>query len=140
MHKFTEDISHIELPALFTWPFHYEPHPLSRLAAAEVQRYLASKSEWREEIQGGKMFGVLVVRDREGGIGFLAAFSGNLCVITTKPGYASAISVPIDSKGIPEILGSIAGDNNIILVLKENCNKDRLMEELIMLFPSIANI
>lgn len=79
MHKFTEDISHIELPALFTWPFHYEPHPLSRLAAAEVQRYLASKSEWREEIQRGKMFGVLVVRDREGGIGFLAAFSGNLC-------------------------------------------------------------
>ena len=68
------------------------------------------------------------------------AFSGNLCVITTKPGYASAISVPIDSKGIPEILGSIAGDNNIILVLKENCNRDRLMEELIMLFPSIANI
>ena len=68
------------------------------------------------------------------------AFSGNLCVITTKPGYASAISVPIDSKGIPEILGSIAGDNNIILVLKENCNKDRLMEELVMLFPSIANI
>ena len=68
------------------------------------------------------------------------AFSGNLCVITTKPGYASAISVPIDSKGIPEILGSIAGDNNIILVLKENCNRDRLMEELVMLFPSIANI
>ena len=79
MHKFTEDISHIELPALFTWPFHYEPHPLSRLAAAEVQRYLASKSEWRDEIQGGKMFGVLVAKDREGGIGFLAAFSGNLC-------------------------------------------------------------
>lgn len=79
MHKFTEDISHIELPELFTWPFHYEPHPLSRLAAAEVQRYLASKSEWREEIQGGKMFGVLVAKDREGGIGFLAAFSGNLC-------------------------------------------------------------
>lgn len=79
MHKFTEDISHIELPALFTWPFHYEPHPLSRLAATEVQRYLASKSEWREEIQRGKMFGVLVAKDREGGIGFLAAFSGNLC-------------------------------------------------------------
>ena len=68
------------------------------------------------------------------------AFSGNLCVITTKPGYASAISVPIDSKGIPEILGSIAGDNNIILVLKENCSRDRLMEELIMLFPSLANL
>lgn len=68
------------------------------------------------------------------------AFSGNLCVITTKPGYASAISVPIDSKGIPEILGSIAGDNNIILVLREDYNRSKLMEELMMLFPSLANL
>ena len=68
------------------------------------------------------------------------AFSGNLCVITTKPGYASAISVPIDSKGLPEILGSIAGDNNIILVLREDYSKSKLMAELTMLFPSIANL
>ena len=68
------------------------------------------------------------------------AFSGNLCVITTKPGYASAISVPIDGKGIPEILGSIAGDNNIILVLREDFSKSKLMAELTMLFPSITNL
>lgn len=68
------------------------------------------------------------------------AFSGNMCVITTKPGYASAISVPIDSKGIPDILGSIAGDNNIFLVLRENFNKTKLMEELTMLFPSLTNL
>lgn len=68
------------------------------------------------------------------------AFSGNLCVITTKPGYASAISVPIDSKGLPEILGSIAGDNNIILVLREDYSKSKLMAELTMLFPSLANL
>ncbi len=68
------------------------------------------------------------------------AISGNLCVITTKPGYASAISVPIDSKGIPEILGSVAGDNNIILVLREDFSKPKLMAELTMLFPSIANL
>ena len=47
------------------------------------------------------------------------AFSGNMCVISTKPGYASAISVPIDNKAIPEVLGTIAGDNNILLVLRE---------------------
>ena len=68
------------------------------------------------------------------------AFSGNMCVITTKPGYASAISVPIDSKGIPDILGSIAGDNNIFLVLRENFNKAKLMEELTMLFPSLSTL
>ena len=68
------------------------------------------------------------------------AFSGNMCVITTKPGYASAISVPIDSKGIPEVLGSIAGDNTILLVLREDFSKSKLMAELTMLFPSLANL
>ena len=68
------------------------------------------------------------------------AFSGNMCVISTKPGYASAISVPIDSKGIPDVLGSIAGDNTILLILREDFSKSRLMAELTMLFPSIANL
>ena len=45
------------------------------------------------------------------------AFSGNMCVISTKPGYASAISVPIDNRGISEILGTIAGDNTILVIL-----------------------
>ena len=78
MHRFTADISHIEPPKLFTWPFHYVPHELSCLAASEVQQYLKSRPEWREEIARGKMFGVLVVEDEAGELGFLAAFSGNL--------------------------------------------------------------
>lgn len=65
------------------------------------------------------------------------AFSGNMCVITTKPGYASAVSVPIDSRGIPEVLGTIAGDNTILLVLREGFDKDALMDVLCELFPSI---
>ncbi len=68
------------------------------------------------------------------------AFSGNLCVITTKPGYASAISVPIDSRNIPDVLGSIAGDNNILLVLSENYNKNKLLSELSILFPAITSL
>lgn len=65
------------------------------------------------------------------------AFSGNLCVITTKPGYASAISVPIDSRGISDLLGTIAGDNTILLILRENFDKEELMEQLCVLFPSL---
>jgi transcriptional regulator of arginine metabolism len=65
------------------------------------------------------------------------AFSGNMCVISTKPGYASAISVPIDSKGINEILGTIAGDNTILLILRDGFDMDSLMEQLYMLFPSL---
>lgn len=65
------------------------------------------------------------------------AFSANMCVITTKPGYASAISVPIDSKGISEILGTIAGDNTILLILREGFDKQLLLDQLYMLFPSL---
>ena len=68
------------------------------------------------------------------------AFSGNMCVITTKPGYASAISVPIDSRGIYEILGTIAGDNTILLILREGFDMDMLMEQLCALFPSLKSL
>ena len=77
LHRFTSDIEGIELPRLFTYPFHYTPHPMCRVAAEEVQAYLASREEWHEELSKGKMFGVLVV-EAEGELGFLAAFSGNL--------------------------------------------------------------
>lgn len=78
LHRFAADISSICPPRQFTWPFHYEPHALSRLAAAEVEAYLRSREDWAAEVALGKMFGVLVVRDADGELGFLAAFSGNL--------------------------------------------------------------
>lgn len=77
-HRFSSDISAIALPEQFTWPFHYSPHPLCRVAADEVKAYLRSRGEWQDEIAAGKMFGVLVVQERSGEVGFLAAFSGNL--------------------------------------------------------------
>lgn len=78
-HPFDSEVAAgAELPSRFTWPFHYVPHPLCRLAATEVQQYLQSRSEWKEELDAGKMFGVLVATDSEGRLGFFAAFSGIL--------------------------------------------------------------
>ena len=74
LHTFHTDISGIPLPARFTYPFCYIPHPLCVKAAEEVQQYLAQHPEWGE----GKMFGVLVVQTAEGETGYLAAFSGIL--------------------------------------------------------------
>ncbi len=67
-----------ELPRLFTCPFRYEPHPLCVRAAGEVRRHLASLSARGTELDKGKMFGVLVVQ-KDGISGFLAAYSGLLC-------------------------------------------------------------
>ncbi len=78
LHSFKHDISAILPPKQFTWPFHYTPHPLTRMAAEQVMEYIASRNEWSEELSRGKMFGVLVVRNSNNEMGFLAAFSGNL--------------------------------------------------------------
>ena len=67
-------------------------------------------------------------------------FSGNLGVLKTKAGYASAISVPIDSLAISEVLGTIAGDNTILLILREQFDMEVLMSQLYMLFPSLRTL
>ena len=78
-HSFQTSIAGIELPRLFTYPFHYTPHPLCVMAAGEVQAYINKQIRWKEELDKGKMFGVLIVRTSNGQTGYLAAFSGNLC-------------------------------------------------------------
>lgn len=78
-HSFQISIAGIELPRLFTYPFHYTPHPLCVMAAGEVQAYINKQTRWKEELDKGKMFGVLIVRTSNGQTGYLAAFSGNLC-------------------------------------------------------------
>ena len=77
-HLFADgELDGVELPRRFTYPFCYEPHWLCEIAAEQVQQYLASRDDWHDELQGGKMMGVLVV-ERDGLIGYLAAYSGNL--------------------------------------------------------------
>lgn len=77
-HHFSRPVAHISLPEQFTYPFHYTPHPLSVIAAEEVQDYLLSRRDWEQDLEQGKMFGVLIVQTETGETGFLAAFSGIL--------------------------------------------------------------
>ena len=90
-HTFAQPIQSIPLPERFTYPFHYTPHPLCVIAAEETQAYLKERTEWREELQTGKMFGVLVVRTPAGEVGYLAAFSGNLAGKNVHPFFVPPI-------------------------------------------------
>ena len=54
-------VKEVSVPKQFTYPFCYEPHPLCVAAADKVRRYLAQHPEWHDELQRGKMFGVLIV-------------------------------------------------------------------------------
>ncbi len=70
--------------------------------------------------------------------GFVSAnFSGNLGVIKTRPGYASSIAWHIDNSDIPMILGTIAGDDTIFIVLKEGYTHQEVIDELNMRVPSL---
>ena len=85
-HTFSKDISGIKPPEKFTYPFFYTPHPLVELASAQLKGYLV-KTDLKHNfglgqnehlIEQGKMFGVLVVRNKAGKLGWLAAYSGKL--------------------------------------------------------------
>lgn len=98
-HLFTPQPSAEELPHLFTYPFHYTPHPLIQRAAAELRTYLLSCSSWQAELQGGKMFGVLLVRNAAGELGFLAAFSGLLGGSNRQPYFVPPVFDFLDPQG-----------------------------------------
>lgn len=70
--------THLKPPERLNNPFGYVPSPLCQLAAGETQRFILSQDSWQEELHQGKMFGVLVVENHEGVLGFLAAYSGLL--------------------------------------------------------------
>ncbi len=88
LHKINKDIVP---PEKFTWPFCYKPHPLCVEAAKHLQSRLEANMEWHEEINRGKMFGVLVAKDENGTMGYLAAYSGQLCGRNDLPGFVPAV-------------------------------------------------
>lgn len=86
-HLFRSEISHLPVPEKFTFPFYYEPAELAKCAALELQDYLRKQTDFshnfglddrQDGLQIGKMFGVLVVKDQNGRLGYLAAVSGKL--------------------------------------------------------------
>ena len=64
-------------------------------------------------------------------------FSGNLGVIKTRPGYASSIAWNIDNSDIPEIIGTIAGDDTIFIVIKEGVKPQEVIEALSDVVPNM---
>lgn len=66
-------------------------------------------------------------------------FSGNLAVIKTRPGYASSVAYDIDNHSFDEILGTIAGDDTILLVLREGCTRANVVDALSLIIPNIQS-
>ena len=64
-------------------------------------------------------------------------FSGQLGIVKTKPGYASAIAWDIDNKATEHVLGTIAGDDTILVIPREGITRDEILEMMNITFSEI---
>ena len=139
-HHFKQDVSLLDRPERFTFPFCYEPHPLSILASEELQAYLLEQEDFEHNFglgEGqsgspiGKMFGVLVVEDTAGEIGFLAACSGKLAGHNRHRYFVPPIFDMLDKDGffLKEEEG-INGLNREIEQLERDPQIERIRSEL----------
>ncbi|MFW5755499.1 MAG: arginine repressor [Tangfeifania sp.] len=72
--------------------------------------------------------------------GFMSLqFSGNMAVMKTLPGYASSFAAVIDGAGQWEILGTIAGDDTILIIQREGTTKNDLINALVSIMPKLKN-
>ncbi len=70
--------------------------------------------------------------------GFMSInFSGNMGVIRTRPGYASSLAFNIDNSGLPSLLGTIAGDDTIFIVVKDGSTYREVIDDLRAIIPDI---
>jgi tRNA pseudouridine32 synthase/23S rRNA pseudouridine746 synthase len=124
----------IDLPDAFTFPFYYQPHPLSLLAANELQDYLENQfdanhnfglNEEQEGLVIGKMFGVLVVKNQADELGYLAAFSGKLANENHHDLFVEPVFDILDESGFYKREEEVVNEVNATIEALEN-NADYL--------------
>jgi transcriptional regulator of arginine metabolism len=102
------------LEALRAAGFHATQATLSRDLALLGARRAADPA-------GGTRYELASDEERRDGLGALGqlvmsvACNGSLVVIRTHPGSASAVARAVDLAGLPDVLGSIAGDDTVFI-------------------------
>tara|TARA_B110000305_G_C19465061_1_gene657253 strand:+ start:3678 stop:5420 length:1743 start_codon:yes stop_codon:yes gene_type:complete len=104
---FKASINGLEVPTKFTYPFFYDPNPLSVIAAEELQAYIQNEMDWDHDFGldadsdsgAGKMFGVLVVQNKEGELGYLSSFSGKIANSNLHLGFVPPVFDMLDPNG-----------------------------------------
>ena len=136
---FKQPITTYELPKKFDYPFYYEPTEIAKQACKEVQEYLENQTDFEHNFglendlsstPIGKMFGVLIVRNKKNEVGYLAAVSGKLANSNQHKIFVPPVFDMLNKNGffleqeerlneINHILESIEDDQNY-LQLKED--------------------
>ena len=65
-----------------------------------------------------------------------AVTAQNLLVLKTAPGHASSIAISLDQEDWPEVVGTIAGDDTILVVCPDNPTAQQLQKRLMAFVES----
>ena len=65
-------------------------------------------------------------------------FSGNIAVLHTRPSYASSLAYEIDENAKDVFIGTVAGDDTIIAVIRENITHEEVMKNLSTFIPGLT--
>jgi transcriptional regulator of arginine metabolism len=60
----------------------------------------------------------------------------NLVVLKTSPGHANSVAVALDSEGWPEVVGTLAGDDTILVIASDNATADKVRKRLLELIDA----
>jgi transcriptional regulator of arginine metabolism len=63
--------------------------------------------------------------------------SNNLLVIHTPPGHAGMVAYDIDSTENSMILGSVAGDDTVLIILTEDADREEVIYQMQRLLPQL---
>lgn len=67
------------------------------------------------------------------------SFSGQMAVVKTHPGFASAIASLLDRHSLPGVMGTIAGDDTVLIILKEKTGSETVLEAMSAFLPDIRS-
>jgi transcriptional regulator of arginine metabolism len=55
----------------------------------------------------------------------------NLVILKTSPGHANSVAVALDNEGWPEVVGTIAGDDTILIITPDSPTAEAIQEKLL---------
>jgi len=64
-------------------------------------------------------------------------FSHNLGVVRTLTGHANSVALALHNMGLEALLGTLAGDDTVLLVIKEGVTSSRIIEKLRERIPDL---
>lgn len=132
---FNENIDNLALPEQFTFPFYYKPHPLAVAAAKQLQLQLKKLDKAildTDDIDAGKMFGVLIVQDESQQLGFISAYSGQIAGIDEQLHFAPNVALKhIDDAEFSQQSQVINDINAQITALQNSDNYQQIEQQLV---------